>query len=70
MESKFAERLKELRVNAGLSQSQLANELGGKINQSTIARWEMKKREPGFDAVLEIAIYFGVSLDYLGGLED
>lgn len=70
MQSKFSERLKELRLQAGLTQEQLSKELGGTIDQSTIALWENKKRVPNFDSVLEIAVYFGVSLDYLGGLED
>lgn len=70
MELKFAERLKELRLEAGLSQKQLSIELKGKIDQSSIARWELGVRIPLIDAVIILAEYFGVSLDYLVGLED
>ena len=70
MELKFAERLKELRLEAGLTQKQLSIELQGKIDQSSIARWELGGRMPLLDAVAILAIYFGVSIDYLAGLED
>lgn len=66
----FAERLKELRNDKGLSQEKLAKELNNKITSSAIAWWELGKRIPKFDAVILIAQYFGVSTDYLAGLED
>lgn len=68
--SKFPEKLKELRMDKGLTQKQLAKELGGKISQSAIQFWESKKRIPNFDMVIIVAQYFGVSTDYLAGLED
>ena len=70
MELKFAERLKNLRVCAGLTQKQLSIELNGKIDQSSIARWELGVRIPLIDAVMILAEYFGVSMDYMCGLED
>ena len=70
MELKFAERLKELRIGAGLTQKQLSDELSGKIDQSSIARWEQGVRIPMLDAAMILAEYFGVSLDYLSGMED
>lgn len=70
MELKFAERLKELRLESGLTQKQLSMELKGKIDQSSIARWELGVRIPLLDAVIILAEFFGVSLDYLCGLED
>ena len=66
----FAEKLKELRNEKGLSQEKLAKELDDKITSSAIAWWELGKRIPKFDAVILIAQYFGVSTDYLAGLED
>ena len=70
MKLKFAERLKELRLEAGLTQKQLSIELKGMIDQSSIARWELGVRIPLLDAAMILAEYFGVSLDYLCGLED
>ncbi len=67
---KFAERLKELREEKGLTQSQLANELDGQITRSAIGLWEKGKRTPSLEAAIVLAIYFNVTLDYLAGLEN
>ena len=64
----FAERLKDLRIDKGLTQNELAKNLG--FTHTAINLWENKKRVPNFDAVIMIAQYFGVSTDYLAGLED
>ncbi len=64
----FIERLKELRENKNLSQSQLAKNTG--LNQTTISSWEIGKRIPSAQAIIVLAKYFGVSADYLLGLED
>ena len=70
MKNSFAERLKELRAEAGLTQEQLSKALNGEITPSAIGLWELKKRTPNLDAVIILAEYFGVSLDYLAGRED
>lgn len=70
MKLKFAERLKELRLDANLSQKQLSINLNGRIDQSAIARWEQGLRTPNLESAMMLAVYFGVSLDYLAGLED
>lgn len=67
--SKFAERLKELRVERGLSKKQLAKELGI-FTPAAVGLWESEKRTPNFDVVIAVAKYFAVTTDYLGGLED
>ena len=68
MVSKFSERLKELRLENNLTQNQLAKNLG--FTHTAINLWEHRKRVPNFDMVIIIAQYFGVSTDYLAGLED
>ncbi|MBE5758008.1 MAG: helix-turn-helix transcriptional regulator [Clostridiales bacterium] len=70
MDLKFSERLKELRIESKLTQKQLSDKLDGKIKQSSIARWEQGERVPGLDSAKLLAEYFGVSIDYLAGLED
>ena len=70
MKSKFSKRLKELRIEKGLSQLQLSKRLDGKIAPSAIGLWERNKRVPNLDAVIILAQYFCVSLDYIAGLED
>ncbi len=64
----FGERLKELRIEAGLTQDQLAKNV--KLSHSAIGHWETNERVPNLDAVIVLAEYFGVSVGYMAGLED
>ena len=64
----FSDRLKELREERNISLSTLANA----IDTSTIAisRWERELRTPNIEQLKKLAVYFGVTADYLIGLED
>lgn len=64
----FTERLKELRIEKGLSLVQLAKETG--ISKSAISFWENGDRIPTALQIITLAKYFEVSADYLLGLED
>lgn len=64
----FAERLKELLEEKGLSAKNFSIEV--KIPNSTINDWLLLKRTPKIDNIPKIALYFGVSTDYLLGLEN
>lgn len=66
--SNFSIKLRELRKEKGLSQVDLVRELNGKIPKTAICYWENNQRVPSLDAVIILAKYFGVSLDYLAGL--
>ena len=59
------DRLKKLRTERGLLQSDVANFLNIKTN--SYSQWETGKREPDFSSLLKLADYFQVSLDYLLG---
>jgi len=59
----FGEKLKELRIEKGLSQRKLG-EIFGVCNQ-TVSFWETGSREPDMDTLVNIADYFDVSLDEL-----
>ena len=61
----FAERLKELRKQAHLTQVELAKRLG--IGQSSYADWERGKKKPTQDNLVKIAQVLNVSVDYLVG---
>ena len=67
MDMTINERLKELRVENGLTQKQLADALG--VGQTTIAAHE-KDHMPKLDSLLAYADYFDCSLDYLAGREE
>lgn len=64
----FSERFKELRLEKGIGQEQLAKELG--VGKATISLWENGLREPKLYSLTTIAKYFDVSIDYLAGLEN
>ena len=64
----FAERLKDLRIEKGLSLKQLGKEIG--VSDIAISRWETEQRIPNIESLVAIAKYFGVTTDYLVGLED
>lgn len=61
----FAERLKLLRKQKGLTQIEFAKRFN--IATGTIAMWETGKRTPDFSMLTEIADFFGVTIDYLLG---
>ncbi len=61
-------RLKEIRLEKGLSQWEVAN--GIKTGQSNIGRWENGDVLPSADFIIKLADFFGVSTDYLLGRTD
>lgn len=63
----FAQRLKELRLEQGLSQAALA--AATNLSQSAIKQWENQSRIPNAKAVLDLAKFFEVTTDYLLGAE-
>lgn len=63
MKNNFAETLRKLREEKGISQSQLGRQLF--VNHSTIARWENGTRLPDSTMILRIADYFGVDANTL-----
>lgn len=65
---KFAERLKDLRLENNLTLKQLGNLIG--VSDIAISRWENSLRIPSIENLYNICKYFGVSADYLIGLED
>jgi bacteriophage CI repressor helix-turn-helix domain len=61
--TEFGERLKDLRTTRRLTQEKLAEELG--ISWDHLCRVERGNRSCSIDLIIEIAVYFGVSTDYL-----
>ena len=68
MENTFGNRLRELRKERGLGQIKLAEVLG--VSKSIISLWEIGTCEPTLSKLKEMAKFFGVTIDYLAGLED
>ena len=63
----FGEKLKELRIEKGLSQKELADLVD--TSQSAIFYWENNQQEPKISSLKKLCIFFNVSADYLIGLE-
>ena len=61
----FAERLKEIRKGAGMTQVQLAEALG--VSKGTVAMWEIGKREPNYETLNALSGIFDKRLDYILG---
>ena len=61
-------RVYELRKERGISQQVLAREI--KVTQKAIDFWEKEINEPKASYIIALAKFFGVSTDYLLGLEN
>jgi len=64
----IGERLKLLRTKKGTKQKELGNILG--VSESIVSLYETNRSDPKDKNKVEIAKYFGVSLDYLLGIID
>lgn len=58
-------RLKELRQQKNISQTEFSNLMG--ISRSAVSMYEMGKRTPDYDVLCQFADFFHVSTDYLLG---
>lgn len=63
----LSERIKELRIEKGLSQDELAKYMAIK-NRSTLAGWELGRVSPDHEMIIKLANFFDVSTDYLLGV--
>ena len=61
----YGKRLKKLREELNLKQSELAKTFN--ISSSAIGMYERKDREPNIDLILKFSDFFNVSTDYLLG---
>lgn len=59
------DRLKALRKRKGLSQEDIAPKVG--VKYGTYRNWEQGVRDPGTEALIRLAEFFDVSVDYLLG---
>ena len=63
----FGRKLKELRIQAGLTQKQLAGRV--KVTKSVISYYELQERYPSPEILIKLANIFHVSTDFLLGIE-
>ena len=63
----FGNTLKKLRLQAGLTQKQLADKMG--LTKAVISYYELQERYPSPEVLIKLASIFHVSTDYLLGLD-
>ncbi len=59
--------IKELRQKRGITQEEFSEAL--RVSVQTISRWENGVNAPDLSMLPQLAVYFGVTTDYLLGLE-
>lgn len=64
----YRERIKELRKNVGLTQEKVCEDLG--MSQRTYSDYESGRIKLPIDRLIELAMYYDVSMDYICGITD
>lgn len=68
MKLTFGEKIRNLREDADLNQTELGKAIG--MTQRKISYIECGKYEPNIDDIITLCRYFEVSSDYLLGLDE
>lgn len=63
---KIGDIIRSLRIENSITQKELADKLS--ISPSTIGMYEQNRRIPDVEALIKLASYFGVQVDYLLGI--
>jgi len=66
--SKFAERIREIRLEKGMTRQELADKMF--VSVRSISYWENAQRECDFDTLIKLSQTLGESIDYLLGRTD
>ena len=64
----FGERVKKELKEMGKTQKDLAKAIN--VQTSTLCEWLNDHNEPSMQAIVDIAVWLGVSTDYLFGIKD
>ena len=64
----LSERIKALRKASGISQVDLAELLG--VTKQSVSNWENDNIQPSIEMLLKLVKVFGVSSDYLLGIDN
>ncbi|MDN6162215.1 MAG: helix-turn-helix domain-containing protein, partial [Atopostipes sp.] len=62
-------KISDLRYESGkITQEELAHDL--KVTQASVSRWEQNQLRINGENLIKLALYFGVSVDSILGIED
>ncbi|MBU5212465.1 helix-turn-helix domain-containing protein [Heyndrickxia oleronia] len=74
MELEIGRKIKELRINRGLSQGELAEKINEQfnttLNKGMVSKWENGLGDPRLEYARYLALFFDVSLDFLLDIEE
>ena len=59
----IADRIQSLRKEKGISQEELAEQVG--VSRQAVSKWESEQSSPEVDKIILLSEYFGVTTDYL-----
>ena len=62
---RLAEKLKQIRLHHGLSQSGLVKELGLSLDYTFVSKWELDRNEPEISVLLAYCRYANIPLENL-----
>jgi transcriptional regulator with XRE-family HTH domain len=62
----YYQRIRDLREDHDLTQNQVVEIL--QMHKTTYTNYEQGKREPPFEFMIRLALFYDVTLDYLAGL--
>lgn len=63
----LSSQIRKLRVSHGITQVELAKTLG--VTKQSVSNWENDNIQPSIDMLIRLAKFFGVTTDYMLGLE-
>lgn len=63
----LGKRLKDLRKSKGLTQQQVADRVW--VTKAMISSYELSARSPSYEVLIKLSKLFGVTTDYLLGVE-
>nr|AGS53198.1 transcriptional regulator [uncultured bacterium contig00081] len=63
----LGERLRKLRLEKHLTQTEMSRRIG--VSKAMISSYELEQRQPSYGILVKFAAFFGVSADFLLGLE-
>lgn len=61
-------KVRELRTGLGMSQADFGATFG--VGAQTVSHWEAGRRMPDLERLVDMATGYGVTMDWLMGLED
>ena len=63
----LGERLRALRLERNITQTDMSRRIG--VSKAMISSYELEQRQPSYGILIKFAAFFGVTTDYLLGLE-